>query len=106
MERKAEADEGRHPFRFLFKLAVFAGLVYFAGRFATQKKREFAGLTETQAREKLVSKIGPKFGDDAAQEIASQVIPKLVDRGLVKPDPEATAAETTAEDDAGTEAED
>jgi len=100
MERKVEVAEDRHPFRFLFKLAVFGGLIYFAGRFAAQKKEEFAGLTETQAREKLVSKIGPKFGDEAAEEIASQVIPKLVDRGLVKPDSEVVAETTSQSGDA------
>lgn len=86
MEDEFEGSE-RHPFRFLFKLAVLAGLVYVAGRFFTQKKREFAGLTESEAHDKLIGKIAPKFGDEAANEIAGQVIPKLKEKGFIKPDP-------------------
>ena len=90
-------DSERHPFRFLFKLAVLTGLVYVAGRFFTQKKREFAGLTESEAHDKLVEKIGPKFGDEAANEIAGQVIPKLKEKGFIKPDPTEGSAHSTDE---------
>ena len=79
--------EGRHPFRFLIKLATFLGLVFIAGRFIAQKKDEYAGLTESEARERLVGKIKPKLGDDTAEEIADQVIPKLKERGFLKSEP-------------------
>jgi DNA-directed RNA polymerase specialized sigma54-like protein len=79
--------EGRRPFRFLIKLATFLGLVYVAGRFIAQKKDEYAGLTESEARERLVEKIKPKLGDDTAEEIADQVIPKLKERGFLKSGP-------------------
>lgn len=83
----------RHPFRFLLKLAVFAGLVYAAGRFLAQKKDEYAGLTESQARDKFMEKMGPRIGEENATEIADQVIPKLKDSGLIKADPMDAAAE-------------
>lgn len=77
----------RRPIRFLFKFAVFFGMVYVLGRFVARKKGEFAGLTESAARDKLIEKMAPKVGDDTAAEIADQVIPKLRSRGLIKPDP-------------------
>lgn len=97
MARNAEEietmeDEERHPLRFMIKFAVFLGLLYAAGRFLAQKKTEFADLTESQAREKLVEKMSPKVGDETASDIADQVIPKLKDRGLIKEDPMDAAA--------------
>ena len=66
---EVEVDE-RHPIRFLIKFALVVGLLYGAGRFLAQKKDEFAGLTETQARSKLMEKMGPRVGEDTAAEIA------------------------------------
>lgn len=82
---EAEGKE-RHPFRFLFKLAFYAGLIYLVSRFIAEKKDEYAGLTESEARDKFMEKMGPRIGDDAASEIADQVIPKLKERGLLKED--------------------
>lgn len=93
MTRDAEVVDERHPFRFLVKFAVFAGLLFVAGRFLAQKKDEYADLTESEAREKLVDKMAPRVGDDTAEEIADQVIPKLKDRGLIKADPMEAAAD-------------
>jgi DNA-directed RNA polymerase specialized sigma54-like protein len=87
MADEFEEAKGRHPFRFLFKFAAFAGLAYAAGRFVARKKDEYADLTESQARDRLMEKMSPKVGDDTAGEIVDQVIPKLKDRGLLKADP-------------------
>ena len=87
------ARNKRRPVRSLLKLAVFAGIVFSVGRFAARKKEEFAGLTESQARDKLMEKMAPKVGDDTASDIADQVIPKLKDRGLIKADPIDEAAD-------------
>lgn len=95
-----EAEE-RHLFRFLVKLAVVVAVVYVAVRFLTDKKNEFADLTESEARDKLVEKMSSMVGDETANEIADQVVPKLKDRGLIKPDPAedpADMVEDTAED--------
>lgn len=81
-----EAEE-RHPIRFLVRIGMFAGLLYAAGRFLARKKSEYADLTESQARDKLVDKMSPRVGDDTAKEIADQVVPKLKEKGLIKPDP-------------------
>ena len=99
MTKDIEIEEGRHVFRTLVKLAVFSGLIYAAGRFLAQKKEEYAGLTESQARARFVDKVGPKLGEETAEEIADQVIPKLKERGIVKPDPsdDATGGDPVAE---------
>lgn len=89
---EADVDE-RHPIRFLIKFSVIVGLLYGAGRFLAEKKNEFSGLTESEARAKFVDLVGPKVGDDTAAEIADQVIPKLKDRGLIEPDPVEAAVE-------------
>lgn len=88
MEESIDTVE-RHPFRFLVKLAIFVGLVYVAGRLVAQKKDEYIGLTESEARSKFISKAGPRIGEDTAGEIADQVIPKLKEKGFVKADEES-----------------
>lgn len=93
MQQELEVMDERHPFRFMVKFVVFVGLLFVAGRFLAQKKNEFADMTESQARDKLVETIAPRVGDETAEDIADQVIPKLKDRGLVKPDPMDAAAD-------------
>lgn len=90
----AEEDtRERHPIRSLLRLVVIAGVVLSAGRFVARKKEEYAGLTESQARDKLIVKMTPKVGDDTAREIADRVIPKLRQRRLIKSDPIDGAAD-------------
>lgn len=94
---------GRRPFRFLFKLAVFAGILAAAGRFLVSKKEEYAGLTESEARERMESTLSPRFGDEKAKEITDQVIPVLSDRGMFRsedapPTPEPSASNDDAEE--------
>ncbi len=91
----SEGKNGRHPFRFMFKLLVFAGIITAAGRFLISKKDEYAGLTESEARAKMEAKLAPRFGDEKAEEIANQVVPVLRDRGLVKSDLEGAVADLT-----------
>ena len=86
MEDSIETD--RHPLRALLKLAVVFGLGYLAFRLVSDKKAEYMGLTESEARSKFVEKAGPRIGEDTANEIADQVIPKLKEKGLVKADEE------------------
>lgn len=83
----------RRPIRFLMKVGVFGGLVYAAGRFLVDKKDEYANLNETQAKAKIIEKVSPRLGAETAAEIAAQVVPKLKERGLVRPDPMAEAAD-------------
>lgn len=101
MSTEKDKKRDRHPFRFLMKLAIFAALVYGAGRLVSVKKGEFADLTESEARDKLVDKISPKVGDETAGEIADKVIPKLRERGMIKPDPVQQGGSDSADEVAG-----
>jgi hypothetical protein len=97
MSEQIEVADERHPIRFLIKVTVFLGLLYAAGKFLNDKKNEYSDLTESEARSKFVETVAPRVGDDTAEEIADQVIPKLKERGLVKPDPMDAAAEEAVE---------
>ena len=97
MTTEIESVDERHAIRTLVKFAVIVGIVFVAGRFLAQKKGEYANLTESQAREKLVDTIAPRVGDETAEDIANQVIPKLKDRGLIKPDPMEKAADAVVD---------
>lgn len=93
----AETKE-RHVFRSLFKLAIVAALVGFAVRMAAEKKKEFTGLTESEAREKLEEKLSPRLGDEAAADVAETVVDKLKGRGILAEDPIAEAVDEIVED--------
>ena len=92
------AEAKRHPIRSFFKLAAVVGIIYAIARFLIQKKEEYADLTETQARQKLLDKLAPKLGEDTATEIADQVIPKLRERGFLRPDLVDMSAEDVEEE--------
>ncbi|MEX1125021.1 MAG: hypothetical protein WD895_00065 [Acidimicrobiia bacterium] len=79
-------EQERHPFRFLLKFLLFAGLLAAIARVMASKKAEFAGLSDSEARAKFEEKLGPWIGTDKAAEVANQVVPKLKDAGLLEPD--------------------
>ena len=82
----SHGERGRHPFRFVLKFLLFAGLLTAIARVMASKKAEFAGLTDSEARAKFEAKLGPWIGEDKAAEVADQVVPKLKDAGLLEPD--------------------
>jgi hypothetical protein len=94
---EVEVETERHPLRFMVKLLIFMGLLYVAGRFLNQQKEEWMGLSESEAKAKVESKLAPKVGEDKAAEIATQVIAALTEKGVIKAD-EAPMAEDLAED--------
>jgi len=79
-------EETSHPIRFIVKLLIVLGLLAALGKFLNDKKDEYAGLTEAEARARMEAKLAARFGEDKATEIADQVIPVLADRGLFKAD--------------------
>ncbi len=88
---KIESD--RHPFRFLLKFLIFVGILYLASRLLAKKKDEYYGITESEARVKFETKLGPKIGEAKAADVANSVIPKLKEKGVIKPDPVDEAAD-------------
>lgn len=87
----------RRPMRALLRLAILGAVLYGLSRMVIEKKAEYANLTESEARSKLVEKMSPRVGPETAAEIAEQVIPKLKARGIVKPDPMADAGDEIAD---------
>lgn len=83
----------RHPFRFLFKFLLLIGALAAITKVVASKKKEYYGLTESEARAKFESKLGPRIGEEKAAEIADQIIPRLKDTGVIKPDPVEQAVE-------------
>jgi hypothetical protein len=83
----ADTSTERHPFRFLFKFLLLIGALAAVTKVVASKKQEYYGLTESEARAKFEAKLGPRIGDEKASEIADQVIPRLKDSGVIKPDP-------------------
>lgn len=80
----------------LVKFAVFAGALALAAKVATAKKAEWQGLTETQVRDKLESKLPAKVPQDKRAEIADKVVHNMRDRGMLGEDAQPSG-ETDAE---------
>lgn len=78
----------RRPFRFLFKFALFIGAMAAISKFMAERKKDFFGLTESEARAKFEAKLGPRIGEDKASAVADQVIPRLKEKGVIKSDAE------------------
>lgn len=95
---KSSEEKERHPFRTLFKLALFTGIISFVVKTVAAKKHEFVGLTESEARRKFEEKLGPRLGEDRANDVADRIIPKLKDRGVIVEDPIAEAVDDIVED--------
>lgn len=95
----SENGKDRHPFRFLFKFALVVGFLALITKVVASKKEEYYGITESEARMKFESKLGPRIGEDKATEIADQVIPKLKEKGIIVADPVEDDADTTEEAD-------
>lgn len=92
-----EAESDRHFFRSLFKLALFVGIIMAIAKMVAAKKDEFYGISESEARYKVESKLSPRVGDDRAAEIADQVVARLKVAGVVTADA-ADKVEEAAED--------
>jgi len=100
-----EAESDRHFFRSLFKLALFVGIIMAIAKVVAAKKDEFYGISESEARYKVESKLSPRVGDDRAAEIADQVVARLKVAGVVTADaadkPEETAEGSADESEDG-----
>ena len=82
----ADTTDESHAFRTLFKVLVVVGIVAAITKFMSDRRRDFYGLTESEARAKFESKLGPIIGDDRASDVADQVIPRLKETGVLVED--------------------
>ena len=79
----ADTTDESHAFRTLFKVLLVVGIVAAITKFMSDRRRDFYGLTESEARAKFESKLGPIIGDDRAADVADQVIPRLKETGVL-----------------------
>ncbi len=93
-----EMESDRSFFGTLFKLALFIGIVMVIAKAIAAKKQEYYGISESEARYKVESKLSPRVGDDRAAEIADQVVAKLKQAGVVTADGAAGDMSARAED--------
>ena len=70
----------------MVRFLVFVGILYMAGKMLARKKDEYYGITESEARIKIETNLGPRMGEDKAAELADQIIPKLIEKGVIKAD--------------------
>ena len=96
---EVEVEAKRHPFRFMLKFLLFVGILYAAGKFLAEQKAQFYGISESEARAKIETKLAKRMGEAKAAEIADQIIPKLKEKGVVKADAPEDAAEPAADAD-------
>jgi hypothetical protein len=82
-----------HAFRTLLKVLLVVGIISAIAKFLSDRRRDFYGLTEAEARAKFESKLGPIIGEDRASEVADQVIPRLKESGVLEPDGMEKAAD-------------
>ena len=82
----ADTTDESHAFRTLFKILLVVGIVAAITKFMSDRRRDFYGLTESEARAKFESKLGPIIGDDRASDVADQVIPRLKETGVLVED--------------------
>ena len=59
----------------------------------SQRESEWHGLTESDVRSKLDSKLPGRIPDDKRSAIADKVVTKMRDRGVISADPDAADAE-------------
>jgi hypothetical protein len=83
-----DTNKKRHPFRFLFKFLLFIGATAAVTKFMAERKKDFYGLTESEARAKFEAKLGPRIGEEKASAVADQVIPRLKEKGVIRSDAE------------------
>ena len=83
----------------LFKLAVIGGLVYGGVRFFQAQKAEWEGLTESEVRDKIDTKLAGRVPDEAADQIKDGVVQKMQSMGKLAEDEAAVAEEAEASGD-------
>lgn len=87
MDEVDNENKERNPLRGMFRLIAVAALVYFGWKLFESKRDEFMGLTESEAKAKLMQMLVPRVGEETADQIVEQVVPKLREKGILQPDP-------------------
>ncbi len=99
----------------LLKLTLIVAGITAVAKLVTARKAEWQGLTESQVRDKLDSRLPGRMPDEKRAAVADKVVSKMRGRGVLREHDEATApgsadeggtAADSADDTAGDDAED
>lgn len=67
----------------LLKLAIFAAVVVGIGKLVSKQKAEWQGLTESQVRAKLHTKLDARMPSDKVDEMADKIVEGMRRRGTL-----------------------
>ena len=87
--------------KFLFVAAIFS-IIALISKKARQDKAAFQGLTETEARDRIVQHFPEKVPEERRDAIADTIVSKMRDRGIFSID-ELEEEQTIALDDTSTQ---
>lgn len=82
----------------LLKLGLIVGGIAAISKMMDAKKAEWQGLTKSQAREKLESRLPSEIPDDKREMIIDKVVSKMHSKGVVSDDADI-AVDLTAVDE-------
>ncbi len=71
----------------LIKLLVLGGIIAAIVKLVQSKKAEWEGLTETEVRSKLDSKLSPKMPPEKLEKIQDNVVGVMRARGKLREEP-------------------
>ncbi|GMQ86546.1 MAG: hypothetical protein BMS9Abin07_2128 [Acidimicrobiia bacterium] len=80
----------------LVKFVLIVGALAVLIKFVVSKESKWQGLTESQVRDKLESRLPKRVPDEKRSAFTDKVVSKMRERGDLREDEEASAA--TAED--------
>lgn len=86
----------------LIQLALLAGAVTVVGKVLAAKKSEWQGLSESEVRQKLDSRIPSRVPEEKRAAVADNVVAKMRDRGILGEEVQpasATPEEEVADDE-------
>jgi len=76
----------------LFKILIVVGLVAGAAKLMEAQKKEWQGLTETQARAKIDAKLPSKMPGEKRAEVTDKIVGAMKDKGVLSAEQPAAEA--------------
>lgn len=77
----------------LIKLLLIAGIILALVKLVQHKKEAWVGLTETEVRDKLESKLSARVPSEKLTNIQDKVVAKMSDHGKLADEPEDSEPE-------------
>lgn len=74
----------------LVKLALIWGGIVMVAKLVSARKTAWAGLTESEVREKLNARLPARVPDDKRAAIADLVVSKMRERGVIREESESS----------------